>query len=84
MTVGFAALAEGRSALLNVLAAEKVSEGPAEVHARAGWTATLSFYRIEPPDAALFDPAYAGVAAMEDEERFVDRARSFGFAHRVV
>ena len=59
----------GKSALLNVLAAEKVSEGPAEVHARAGWTATLSFYRIEPPDAALFDPAYAGVAAMEDEER---------------
>ena len=32
----------GKSALLNVLAAEKVSEGPAEVHARAGWTATSS------------------------------------------
>lgn len=34
-------------------------------------------------EGIIADPA-VGAAAQEDEERFVDRDRSFGFAHRLV
>ena len=38
----------GKSALLNALTGSRVrSKGPAEVHARAGWTAELGYYRVE-------------------------------------
>lgn len=38
----------GKSSLLNALIGARARSGPAEVSARAGWTADLGFYRVRP------------------------------------
>ena len=43
----------GKSALLNALTGSSVKRGPAGVHARAGWTAELSFFRVFPAESQM-------------------------------
>ena len=52
----------GKSALLNALSAAPVRTGLAAVSARAGWTAELGFYRLQPSAAGRSGRAGGGEA----------------------